>query len=587
MSDDGDCAAITEIYLEHLTKLTSENPGSGTSAQTQSKSNGKRKAEDDLEPSDVVGAGSPKKSKVQPSQGDNNAASASDTANIFNSIVSKPTQSPLRNVESATSPDTEAGPSGNSLFGASSSTPLKFGASGGVSGSTTPVGSPAKPNTFSAQSPLKAPSFGQPAKANGSKRNVVDISSDDQEEESQDDSTQQEKRQKTSPPESSADTGSVLNSRQASPDARNIFGHLSQDESNKGGDEEASDEDEDGEQDQGSTTPKDDSKRTGGLFGRISKDDTPSSAEPKTPEAEGLLGRITGTSSESSKTATANPFGFSSTTYEVPGGAKAGPVLKTWNGDSESPIKFGSSQPAKSGDDKSGTTSSTSTNPFASLPTSGSAAPAFKFTPASTPPASDPSPFKFNPPAATPSGSSSVFASGFGSRATTPGLSTGASENETSAAENDDDEDAQTIDNDQVALRTGLTEEDKATYDVLFDTDSEYVTMMRLVDKSEEELKADPKKGPKKWERQGMGPLRVLKHKQTGGISILLKAEPMGRVLINTRVQSSFSYRRAKAKVATFPLPDGEGKILTQYLKFEDDAECIKFAEICEQKKSS
>ncbi|EOD52072.1 putative nuclear envelope pore membrane protein pom 121 protein [Neofusicoccum parvum UCRNP2] len=592
--ETGDFAHLARVYLTEYDKLTSTASTSGSGGQSQSKSSGKRKANDELEPNGAIGAGSPKKPKGHSNKAESGAAGASNTANIFNSIVNKPAQSPLRNVESATSPDAEAGPSSNNLFGASSSSPLKFGASGGSSGSTTPAGSPAKHSSFT-QSPLKAPSFGQVGMAenvNESKRKSAEISSDDQDEESQDDGTQREKRQKASTPVSSADTGSVLNSRQASPDARNIFGHLSQDESNKGGDD-ASDEDQDSEQEQGSTTPKAAPNRTDGLFGRITKDDTSSETEPQTPEAEGLFGRITGTSSDNSKSATANPFGFPAASYENPGGAKTGPVLKTWNGDAGSPIKFGSSQPAQAGDGKKGNaSSSTSSNPFAGIATSSSATPApiFKFTPTATPPpASDSSPFKFNPVGATPSGSSSVFASGVGSRATTPGLSTGASENETSAAENEDDEETQSVDKDQVALRTALTEEDKNTYDVLFDTDSQPVTMMRLVDRSEDELKADPKKGPKKWESQGKGPVRVLKHKENGVISILFKAEPMGRVLINTRVQSSFNYKRAKAKFATFPLPDEKekGKILTQFFKFDDDAECTKFVDICEANKSS
>ncbi|KAK0640079.1 Nucleoporin NUP152 [Lasiodiplodia hormozganensis] len=585
--EDGSYAHIAEVYLTNYTKLTSAISDIATGAQALTKSNGKRKADDESDGNGPVGAGSPKKSKVPSSQDDSSAAGASNTANVFNSIVNKPAQSPLRNVESATSPDAEAGPSSNNnLFAASASSPFKFGTSGGASGSTTPIGSPAKPSLFS-QSPIKAPTFGQVGTTPDSKRKSDDISSDEQEEESQDETAQKDKRQKTSTPVSSADTGSVLNSRQASPDARNPFGHLSQEESNKDGDD---DDASDGDAEQGSTTPTAPPKRSDGLFGRITKDDTASESDPKTSEEGGLFGRITGASTDNSKSTAANPFGFSASSYELPGGAKTGPVLKTWNGDAGSPIKFGTSQPAPSDDGKKeATSSSASSNPFSGIATGSSSAPSaiFKFTPAPTPPASDASPFKFNPPAATPSGASSVFASGFGSRATTPGVSTGASENETSAAENDEDEEAQTVDKEQVSLRTALTDEDRTTYDVLFDTDMQSVTLMHLVDRSEDEIKEDPKKGAKKWESQGKGPVRVLKHKQSGGVSILFKAEPMGRVLINTRVQPSFHYKRAKAKFATFPLPDEKGKITPQYLKFEDDTDCTKFVEACESNKSS
>lgn len=577
--DDGSCAELAKVYLSQFKEMTDST---SNDAQAQSKSSGKRKADDDSDTNGVNGAGSPKKSKVQPSQSDNSAIGASNTANIFNSIANKPAQSPLRNVESATSPDAEAGPSNNNIFSASSSGLFTFGASGGTSSSTTPAGSPAKPSAFS-QSAIKAPVFGQAEslKANDSKRKSADISSEEEDEESQDETTKRDKRQKTSPPASSADTGSVLNSRQASPDARNPFGHLSQDEGNKEDEDDASDDEENGEQ--GSTTPKATPKPSSGLFGRITKDDNPVELDPKTPEEGGLFGRITGTSTENSKSATANPFGFAASSYELPGGAKTGPVTKTWNGDAGSPIKFGSSQPAQTGNEKKDAPS-TNSNPFAGIATSSSSAPAtlFKFTPAPTPPpASDSSPFKFNPVAATPSGSGSMLGSGLGSRATTPGLSTGASENETSAAENDDEEETQTVDTEAIASRTALTEEDKKTYDVLFDTDVQPVTMVRVVNKTEEEMKANPGKGTTKFEGKGKGPLRVLKHKKSGAVSILIKSEPMGRVLINTRVLPKFQYKRAKAKFAQIPVTDDKGGIVQTFLKFEDDGECTKFVDAC------
>ncbi|KAH7065190.1 hypothetical protein B0J12DRAFT_27272 [Macrophomina phaseolina] len=576
--EDRSFAQLAKVYLSQYNELTGSTSHDD---QAQSKSSGKRKADDNPDVNGVNGAGSPKKSKSQPSQSDSAAAGASNTANIFNSIANKSAQSPLRNVESATPPDAEAGPSGNNIFGASSSSPFKFGAGGGISGSTTPAGSPAKPSAFS-QSPIKPPVFGQAdtSTPSDSKRKSVDISSDEQDEESQDDTAQREKRQKTSPSASAADTGSVLNSRQASPDARNPFGHLSQDEG-RNDEDDASDDEENGEQ--GSTTPKA-APKNDGLFGRITKDATTAGSGPQAPEESGLFGRITATSADSSKSATTNPFGFPAASYEAPGGAKAGPVLKTWNGDAGSPIKFGSSPSSQTDNGKKdGTSSSSSSNPFAGIATSSSSAPSaiFKFASASTPP-SDSSPFKFNPVAATPSGGGSVLGSGLGSRATTPGLSTGASENENSAAENEDDEETQTVDKEQIALRTALTEEDKKTYEVLFDTDIRPVTMVRVVKKTEEEMKANPK-GTTKFEAQGKGPLRILKHKESGAASLLLKSEPMGRVLINSRLLPKFDYKRQKAKFALLPFTDAKGAIAQTYLKFEDDDECTKFVEVCKE----
>ena len=49
------------------------------------------------------------------------------------------------------------------------------------------------------------------------------------------------------------------------------------------------------------------------------------------------------------------------------------------------------------------------------------------------------------------------------------------------------------------------------------------------------------KKSP--WKTIGVGPLRVLKHKTTGSVRLLLRAEPRGHVAVNKSLLPNFNYK--------------------------------------------
>ncbi|OIW29046.1 hypothetical protein CONLIGDRAFT_578158 [Coniochaeta ligniaria NRRL 30616] len=52
---------------------------------------------------------------------------------------------------------------------------------------------------------------------------------------------------------------------------------------------------------------------------------------------------------------------------------------------------------------------------------------------------------------------------------------------------------------------------------------------------------AADKKNP--WKTQGVGPLRFMKHKTTGAVRMLLRAEPRGHVALNKRILPDFNYK--------------------------------------------
>lgn len=69
------------------------------------------------------------------------------------------------------------------------------------------------------------------------------------------------------------------------------------------------------------------------------------------------------------------------------------------------------------------------------------------------------------------------------------------------------------------------------------------------------------KKSP--WKVQGIGPLRVLKHKTTGAVRMLLRAEPRGHVALNKAVLPDFTYKAepsgSKYVKVTTASEDGKG----------------------------
>lgn len=45
------------------------------------------------------------------------------------------------------------------------------------------------------------------------------------------------------------------------------------------------------------------------------------------------------------------------------------------------------------------------------------------------------------------------------------------------------------------------------------------------------------------WSTQGVGPLRLLKHKETNSVRLLLRAEPRGHIALNRSVLPDMSYK--------------------------------------------
>ena len=152
------------------------------------------------------------------------------------------------------------------------------------------------------------------------------------------------------------------------------------------------------------------------------------------------------------------------------------------------------------------------------------------------------------------------------SRATSPGLTTGESANESAA----DAEEEGGEKHEQLDLTAGGPGEE--------DEDVVYEVRART-------SKYDDTK--KEWITQGLGPLRILKNRETGNTRILMRQDPSGRVLINSAIHGEMNYKAESKSIARIPMMGPSGKFEPWIVKVGKNSDAIEMAaklEECKQK---
>lgn len=99
----------------------------------------------------------------------------------------------------------------------------------------------------------------------------------------------------------------------------------------------------------------------------------------------------------------------------------------------------------------------------------------------------------------------------------------------------------------------------------------------------------ETKKNASPWQPEGLGPLRVLKHKTSGSVRILLRTEPSGRVAMNKLVLPNFTYKvdsGAKWLKVTTAKDDGKG-LETWMLQVKNNEFAVKLAAVLEDNKNA
>jgi hypothetical protein len=322
----------------------------------------------------------------------------------------------------------------------------------------------------------------------------------------------------------------------------------------------------------GSASPTGTSSPGGSLFDRITKDSNGN-----------VVRHISTEEKENTQPSTANLFGD----IRNPFNRSVGPAGdNTWKPDS--PIRFGSATSHKDEQDPAPTVSVTTATPTkAGSPSSvfgglnnntvsaqkplsslfgnvgADSKPAAPFsnmfgTPSN---ATGSTPgnvgFAFGASSTTSSLFPSAAASATTSRATTPGGTTD--------GDNSGDGGAETEQHDQIDLTAGGPGEE----------DEEVVHEVRA-----KALKFSPKEdgdNSNQWETKGVGPLRVLKHKETGVSRILLRADPRGTIVLNKGLLSGVKYE-ASVKTVKFLTAGDHGKGLETWIlqvKTPESAEAL------------
>ena len=156
------------------------------------------------------------------------------------------------------------------------------------------------------------------------------------------------------------------------------------------------------------------------------------------------------------------------------------------------------------------------------------------------------------------------------SRATSPGASSNAGTVSESGADAKDKEDE--LRDEQVDLTLGGPgEEDEET----------------LFEVKGKALKLDAAK--KAWSTEGVGPVRVLKHTESGRTRILMRQHPNGKVILNAALMSGLNYRYTdkKPKAVEVPFATESGQLASFTLIVGKAEDASKLASILEENKRS
>lgn len=151
------------------------------------------------------------------------------------------------------------------------------------------------------------------------------------------------------------------------------------------------------------------------------------------------------------------------------------------------------------------------------------------------------------------------------SRATSPGVTTGESANESNADGEDDKVEKQ----DQIDLTSlGPGEENE---DVVLQVKAK--ALKWETDSST-------------WGSKGVGPLRVLKNRESHQTRVLLRQDPSGRIVLNFALSKSFTYESSQSKSVRVPFVSESSKIETWVIKVANDDDAKKLASALEENKS-
>ncbi|KAK8048745.1 Nucleoporin [Apiospora phragmitis] len=276
--------------------------------------------------------------------------------------------------------------------------------------------------------------------------------------------------------------------------------------------------------------------------------------------------------------ASSNPGSF---TFSAGGAAPNTSAAPTFGAGSSTPTPSGSFNFQFGGNTAPKAPEPSSSGMFGSQPNGASQAPAFSFSSAS--------------PSQNPMASKAPQGSGIFGSLQPPGggTSTGAnspfpapsSMNSTpmGGTPEPQSQDGEEAPQEQISLTTGGPgEEDE---EILLEVRAKATKFVPIVKGEDAD---DDKKSP--WRTQGLGPLRVLKNKNTGSVRLLLRAEPRGHVAMNKALLARFDYKPDTVKKTSIKImtarDDGAG-LETWLLQVKKPEMAAELASVLEANKNS
>ncbi|KAL8419098.1 hypothetical protein RB594_002343 [Gaeumannomyces avenae] len=221
-------------------------------------------------------------------------------------------------------------------------------------------------------------------------------------------------------------------------------------------------------------------------------------------------------------------------------------------------------------------------------PSNGTSTPIFSFGGGAAPDQGNAAAPIFNlapPMGGTSTGTNTPFTlGGASSLATTPAQGTP----EPAAADRSEQEGQKADDGDEEKqAQINLTEGGPGEEDehVVFEVRGKALKLSNGDDSDDE--KGGKKKDKSPWKTMGVGPVRLLKHKTTGVVRILLRGEPRGNIVMNKVLLPDFSYKTEKGdKYVKVPAASDSGTGLeTWMLQVKDAAKGKALAAALEQHK--
>ena len=176
--------------------------------------------------------------------------------------------------------------------------------------------------------------------------------------------------------------------------------------------------------------------------------------------------------------------------------------------------------------------------------------------------------FAFGRPSASPLLTPSGASSAISSRATSPGGTDTESVNTDNAEDHSNDPQASLVDS-----RAGEENEE-----VLFEARTKGSKWFTAEGAAQKKL-------PPGWNTQGLGPMRVLKHKETGKTRVLLRADPGSNIVINAGLIQSVAYTQKKNNV-DFAVYTEKG-VERWFLKVKTEEQAKELSSILEANKKS